>query len=62
MCELLSTCTRLAGFNHPRILGLTAALFRKRCKPSQVNKIITELAETMRCTIELPSNIALVLK
>jgi len=33
----------------PKILGLTAALFRRRCKINQVNDVILELAETMGC-------------
>lgn len=41
----------------PKILGLTAALFRKRCKPREVHGIIKQLSETMGCVVRIPSDI-----
>ncbi|XP_059352941.1 endoribonuclease Dicer-like [Daphnia carinata] len=41
----------------PKILGLTAALFRKRCKPREVHGIIKQLSETMGCIVRIPSDI-----
>ncbi|KAI9563248.1 hypothetical protein GHT06_010706 [Daphnia sinensis] len=41
----------------PKILGLTAALFRKRCKPREVLCIIKQLSETMGCVVRIPSDI-----
>lgn len=35
----------------PRILGLTAALFRKKCKPRDLAKIIQKLETTMKARV-----------
>ena len=41
----------------PKILGLTAALFRKRCKPGKIREVIQTLSETMGCVIKTPSDV-----
>lgn len=40
----------------PRILGLTAALFRKRVKLHQVRSEINKLTESMKCVVKLPND------
>lgn len=41
----------------PKILGLTAALFRMRCKPQKVPDVIQQLSESMGCIVKIPSSI-----
>ena len=41
----------------PRILGLTAALFRRKCKPSAVNAVVKELESTMNARVRTASDI-----
>ncbi|XP_046636603.1 endoribonuclease Dicer-like [Daphnia pulicaria] len=41
----------------PKILGLTAALFRKRCKPREVRGVIKQLSESMGCIVRIPSDV-----
>lgn len=41
----------------PKILGLTAALFRKRCKPSDVLGVIQQLSDAMGCVVRIPSDV-----
>lgn len=53
-----SFCSSVA--ERPKILGLTATLFRKRCQPQQVHSVIQELSESMNCTVKLPKHSATV--
>lgn len=52
----------ISGFRRPKILGLTAALFRMRCKPYQVRGVIQKLSESMGCVVKSPSDIETVFR
>lgn len=46
----------------PRVLGLTAALFRKRIKPRQVLFKIQDLCSAMKSAIKMPTQMESVLR
>lgn len=46
----------------PRILGLTAALFRKKCKPKEVLKIIRTLESSMCARVCTATDIEMALR
>ena len=41
----------------PRILGLTAAVFRKKCKPYQIDEIIQDLSQSMNAVVKIPNDV-----
>ena len=47
----------LAGKTIPRVLGLTAALFRKQCKPLAVYSMIKDLETAMNARVRTASDI-----
>ena len=48
--------------DRPRILGLTAALFREKCSAERALRKIRDLAKAMNCRVELPEDMEMVLK
>lgn len=50
----------LTVLKRPKILGLSAALIKKKCKPHKVYGIIQDLSNSMNAVVKTPSNFELV--
>ncbi|XP_057378262.1 endoribonuclease Dicer-like [Daphnia carinata] len=57
MKQVLSKLRSCESSRRPKILGLTAALFRMRCKPQKVPDVIRQLSESMGCIVKIPSSV-----
>lgn len=57
MKQVLSKLQSYESSRRPKILGLTAALFRMRCKPHKVPEVIQKLSESMGCIVKIPSSV-----
>ncbi|KAI9553581.1 hypothetical protein GHT06_021502 [Daphnia sinensis] len=57
MKQVLCKLQSCESSHRPKILGLTAALFRMRCKPQKVPDVIQQLSESMGCIVKIPSSV-----